>query len=162
MTACSQDAVKLGLTLSTAVEKEAAKAGKKVLTPEEEAARKAELLKVRETQLLHGTELIFHLSQTYGYIAEDEEEQAEQEKKQAESDAPFVDPRTLSKKARKKAEAGLGSSLRLSFPLQANPLAFHRYLHAAEYERFQRQERRGAEAERRLDEGRREAGQGQE
>ncbi|ORY90266.1 hypothetical protein BCR35DRAFT_323713 [Leucosporidium creatinivorum] len=77
------------LRLAAEKEKEAAKTGKKVLTPEEEAARKAELLK------------------TYGYIEEEEQERAEQEKKQAESDAPFVDPRTLSKKARKKAEAGI-------------------------------------------------------
>ncbi|SGY32801.1 BQ5605_C002g01412 [Microbotryum silenes-dioicae] len=67
-----------------AEEKKEQNAGKKKLTPEQEAAKQQELV------------------QAYGYVEEEEDAPAD-EVDQA-SDAVFIDPRALSKKARKKAE----------------------------------------------------------
>jgi hypothetical protein len=51
--------------------------------------------------------------QSYGYL-EDEDEKEQAAKAEPEPDAVFVDPRSMSKKARKKAEAGVGA---LALPL---------------------------------------------
>ncbi|KAM0755623.1 hypothetical protein T439DRAFT_351390 [Meredithblackwellia eburnea MCA 4105] len=74
---------------------------KKVLTPEEEAARKAEFLKVRGST-----------SQSYGYL-EEETEAERQERAEAEAvpTSVYVDPKLLTKKARKKQEARDGFDL---------------------------------------------------
>ncbi|KAK4705256.1 hypothetical protein P7C70_g947, partial [Phenoliferia sp. Uapishka_3] len=74
-------------TVSSAVEILNAK---KVLTPEEEEARKANLLK------------------SYGYLEEETEEER-QERMEADKvpSAVYVDPKLQTKKARKKAEAGV-------------------------------------------------------
>ncbi|SCZ90724.1 BZ3500_MvSof-1268-A1-R1_Chr1-3g02187 [Microbotryum saponariae] len=67
-----------------AEEKKEQSTGKKKLTPEQEAAKQQELV------------------QAYGYVEEEDDASAD-EVDQA-SDAVFIDPRALSKKARKKAE----------------------------------------------------------
>ncbi|KAI5474489.1 hypothetical protein MNV49_003212 [Pseudohyphozyma bogoriensis] len=69
-------------------EEAAANKGKKVLTPEEEAQRKADLLK------------------NFGYVEEeDEAEMAAKAEANKSPSAVYVDPKTQTKKARKKADA---------------------------------------------------------
>ncbi|KAM0793733.1 hypothetical protein ACM66B_001155 [Microbotryomycetes sp. NB124-2] len=80
-------------------DKESAAPTPTVLTPEQEAARRAELVK------------------TYGFVEEEDEEARLLQQAQADSDnpalallsgdKPFVDPRYLSRKQKKKAEQGV-------------------------------------------------------
>lgn len=119
----------------SALEEAAAGKGKKVLTPEEEAARKRALVKVRTESAVRGRGAdADSLSQSYEFL-EDQDEKERLAK--AEADKPptvvFQDPKMQSKKARKKAEAGVGASYSFSCQLAANGV--HRYPYATQHQR---------------------------